>query len=328
MSDSPATRRQPPADPYLRPIRQYPAERYYRDGSVMAWPLHLAVLQGLLDRPGGVAPSRNDCVRAAMPYARLYRKPEPTWHTVCYAVPRVVERGWVARRREGRQVRFTLTPRGRQILDGTAVPRLQGGLLYVPGWRAGTAREDDTVVCLGRGTRLTVPAGWTADDPRVAEALALGGGAVNGCRHDLGPHGIMLSLRPRASATNGASFTMMLLSCDGMDQEGCARLTDGAIAIADRKYFRPEAESGLGAGGWEISAWEGTTRTTVGSRFGLVTRFAVRHRDGRELRKETHAVYLGTRQLVIHVFLPAAAGTAVEDEVRRMLESVRVKAGA
>ena len=64
----------------------------------------------------------------------------------------------------------------------------------------------------------------------------------------------------------------------------------------------------------------------VGRRFGLITQYAFAHRDGRRYRKETHVAYLGTRQVVVHVTLPAGPVTLLEREVRRILGSLRLRA--
>ena len=110
-----------------------------------------------------------------------------------------------------------------------------------------------------------------------------------------------------------------------LTQEECAASSDAVIARADEIGIRAEAESAANGAGFTIPYWGGTERGMVGRRFGLVTRYAFAHPDGRQYRKETHVAYLGKRQVVVHLTLPAAAETPVERDARKMLDSLRIR---
>jgi hypothetical protein len=99
-------------------------EPMYADGALMLRPLQLALLHGLLDRPGATAPSRVDCARAALPYTHLYCGGEQSTSSLICAVRRVVKSGWVTQQRVGRHVTYTLTPRGQAIVNGDVPVRL------------------------------------------------------------------------------------------------------------------------------------------------------------------------------------------------------------
>jgi hypothetical protein len=86
----------------------------------------LALLQGLLDRPRGVARSRRDLARAALPYIKPFRPHLPSYWSL-YAASENLPLIWVARRRVGNRIQFRILKRGRAILEGRAGPiRLRG----------------------------------------------------------------------------------------------------------------------------------------------------------------------------------------------------------
>jgi len=103
-----------------------------RTGALLLTPNQLALLQGLLDRPRGVARSRRDLARAALPYIKAYRPRLPSFWTLYHAsvhLPSV----WAARSRVGNRLEFRILTRGRAILEGTAGPvRLRGIGTWVP----------------------------------------------------------------------------------------------------------------------------------------------------------------------------------------------------
>jgi hypothetical protein len=106
---------------------RFPLERHHKDGAVMIWPRHLAVLQGLLDRPGGHAFSRLDCVRAAWPYCIRLTGYGADIGVMRYILPRVIKRGWITMARVGSRNEYTLTDRGRAIVEGEVCIRMFGG---------------------------------------------------------------------------------------------------------------------------------------------------------------------------------------------------------
>jgi len=93
---------------------------------------HLAFPQGLLDRPRGVARSRRDLARAALPYVKQWRPHLPSFWSLYHASDNLPAE-WVARCRVGNRIEFKIPPRGRAILDGRAGPvRLRGFGPWVP----------------------------------------------------------------------------------------------------------------------------------------------------------------------------------------------------
>ena len=299
-------------------------ELYYRDGAVLIWPLQLAILQGLLDRPGGASISRDDCTRAALPHAARARGGTPSWWVVYYAIPRLVHRGWVSRRREGRCIRFALTPRGRAIVNGEVVVRVRGGELHLPGRRLPSrdGSPQGTAVSLGWGIDLVVPPTWLTDNPAVTDAVRDGRRTANGSLPAPGKDGVLLTLTP--AGHDGRIRVVLMLLPTGMSQEQCAALSNSAIAALDAGTIRPEAEAAAASAGYRVDHWNGTTRGTLGGRHGLVTRYLVTHADGHRLMNETHVAYLGAWQLVAHLVLPAAPRTPLEDEARQIPGSLRI----
>jgi hypothetical protein len=96
----------------------------------------LVLLQGLLDRPRGVARSRRDLARAALPYVKRFRPALPSYWSLYHASDNLPGE-WVARRRVGNRIEFRLRPRGRAILDGRVGPiRLRGFGAWAPRSRA------------------------------------------------------------------------------------------------------------------------------------------------------------------------------------------------
>jgi len=92
----------------------------------------LAFLQGLLDRPRGVARSRRDLVRAALPYVKRFRPHLPSYWSLYHASANLPA-DWVARLRVGHRIEFRLLPKGRAILEGRAGSvRLRGIGPWVP----------------------------------------------------------------------------------------------------------------------------------------------------------------------------------------------------
>jgi len=87
----------------------------------------LAFLQGLLDRPRGVARSRRDLVAAATPYVIQLRAKgrgpgiRSGFSFSClYKAVRNLPLDLVVRRRIGRRIEFRLLPKGRAVVEGRA----------------------------------------------------------------------------------------------------------------------------------------------------------------------------------------------------------------
>ena len=108
-------------------------ERRYEDGAVLLWPIHLALLQGLFDRPGGSTSSRYDFIVAAAPHCvRLYGRDGKSYWTRCEAIQAILGWGLIDRKRIGRKNHFSLTGMGRAIVEGEVPVRLWGRTDWVP----------------------------------------------------------------------------------------------------------------------------------------------------------------------------------------------------
>ena len=104
--------------------RLYPPERLTRDGAVIISHNHLCFLQGLFDRPYGVAHSSRDLHRAALPYTTYFRSSlSVSCLTKASCTLNVL---WVSREVVGNRVQWQLTERGRAILTGMVRSRIPG----------------------------------------------------------------------------------------------------------------------------------------------------------------------------------------------------------
>jgi hypothetical protein len=92
-------------------------------GSVLLGFNQLSLLHGLYDRPDGRAESSADLVRAAIPYMRLFR--DPNWSSLEKATLSL-HPAWVEKGRRGRRNTWTLTPRGRAIVERGVAACLRG----------------------------------------------------------------------------------------------------------------------------------------------------------------------------------------------------------
>ena len=99
-------------------------ERFLRNGSLLLTHNQLALLQGLLDRPGGVAFSTRDFARAALPYVWRYRE-EPNAHSLWHAARRLPVH-WVSSAHYGNRIVWTLTARGRAIVEHRIPSHVRG----------------------------------------------------------------------------------------------------------------------------------------------------------------------------------------------------------
>src|SRR5712691_6388251 len=113
-------------------MRHARREPRLKSGALLLTHNQLAFLQGLLDRPRGVARSRRELVAAATPHVRTYRSSGQVSYSCLYKAVRNLPAIWVARRRAGRRIEFTLLPRGRDILEGRELVHVRGIGAYVP----------------------------------------------------------------------------------------------------------------------------------------------------------------------------------------------------
>jgi hypothetical protein len=106
------------------PVIGYSYERLCKDGRILVSPNHIALLNGLLDRPKGVARSYTDLARAALPHLARYRS-DPRPNALLGAMHRLPST-WVERHRVGRRVECALTDRGRAIVNCDVPARVTG----------------------------------------------------------------------------------------------------------------------------------------------------------------------------------------------------------
>src|SRR4051794_20113784 len=100
------------------------AERFGREGQLLLSHNQFALLMGLLDRANGTAHGVDDCLRAAAPYVFRFRGAHVRWGVL--RALRYMPPEWVSRERVGRRWHFTLTRRGRSIIDGIVPARVVG----------------------------------------------------------------------------------------------------------------------------------------------------------------------------------------------------------
>lgn len=183
--------------------------------------------------------------------------------------------------------------------------------------------EPSTLVTLPFTTRIRVPWTWTSPDPIIGAAIRAKRSAVDASSVLPNGDGIWLVLKPASPQDGEASFILTLMPTH-VGQGRLAEMSWPEIAEAERLEFRPEAERAATNTGRKITSWQGTTREEIGGRHGLLTRYSFTRSDGPPLRKETHAVYLGTQAIIAHVHLPAAAGSRAETALRQMMKSLRI----
>lgn len=108
-----------------------------RNGALILTHNQLAFLQGLLDRPRGVARSRRDLVAAATPYVIHLRERSTGLrsgfsYSCLYKAVRNLPRALVTRRRAGNRIEFRMRARGRAILEGRLPAHVLGLGPYTP----------------------------------------------------------------------------------------------------------------------------------------------------------------------------------------------------
>jgi hypothetical protein len=133
------------SSPGPTPIVGYSRERVCADGSVLVSHNQIALLNGLFDRPNGVAESYADLARASLTHLARFRS-EPRRNALLGSIPRLPS-AWVTRRRCGRRVECTLTARGKAIVNCEVRARITGegpyaGLRSRPNLLAAAKRRD------------------------------------------------------------------------------------------------------------------------------------------------------------------------------------------
>lgn len=86
---------------------------------------HICLLHGLYDRPRGRVTSRAELMRATLPYLAQVAGSSPSPHCLAKAIPGL-HSAWVSRSREGRRHVWTLTARGRNIVERKVRVRIRG----------------------------------------------------------------------------------------------------------------------------------------------------------------------------------------------------------
>lgn len=210
------------------------------------------------------------------------------------------------------------------------VPRQWRALLALTAMLASSdgqlcGQSTDRLVRLPYSVGLTVPQAWTSPDSSVARKLRSRTAQVDLSGTLPDESGALLVLRPLSPDDGEASVVIMVLPTE-ISQARLAAMAPIEINAADHNYFLPEAETAASNTGRTITRWDGTQRTTVGGRYGLVTLYVFERPDGPPLRKETYAAYLGSRKVVVHVHLPLSPGSAAELAVRSLLASLTIGA--
>jgi hypothetical protein len=127
-------------------------------GAVIIGPNQLALLLGLVDRPGYQAESSQDMLNAAMPYMWLFRSAS---HHALKKSLRRLNSAWVSRRREGRRTVWQLTERGIGIVERTVPAHLMGHGAYqgVAVLRAGSLEENRRQALAWKWRRAIIESG-------------------------------------------------------------------------------------------------------------------------------------------------------------------------
>lgn len=114
----------------MQPSRQLPRpDPVTSAGEILVSYTHVAILQGLLDRPGGVCLSYADVVRAAWPYiARFRRYPNRSCLRAAIAT---LHPTWMHRQPHGGRVACQLSARGSARVERQVAARIKGFGPYV-----------------------------------------------------------------------------------------------------------------------------------------------------------------------------------------------------
>lgn len=129
VREKPKRRRPPQRRKRRRRVRlPLPPEPRTGKGQIRLTRSRLALLQGLLDRPRGVASSKRDLAQAALPYMPADQRSHLALY---YGIDRL-HPAWVQRRAAGGRIEVKLLPRGRAILDGKVPAYVVGEGPYRP----------------------------------------------------------------------------------------------------------------------------------------------------------------------------------------------------
>jgi hypothetical protein len=191
-------------------------------------------------------------------------------------------------------------------------------------WPAEAARGQTRswhTIRLNYGIRLEVPHDWTTDQPAVAPAIRAGQGVVDATAlvADTGGHLIIFS--GPSFDSNEVSLSIQIMPAR-LSQAALARMSDADIRAGDENVFRPDAEGMANRHGLRITLWNGTSRRTIGGRYGVVTSYRFKYPNGREVIKETYSVYLGSRSVNVHVFRRTNADARIVSALNRMIQSL------
>ncbi len=196
--------------------------------------------------------------------------------------------------------------------------------LVLVGAGANTARAQTVAwheVHLRYGIRLEVPHDWTADRPVVASAIQAGQQRIDATALVADDEGHLITLTGPAFDSNEVNLSIHIMPT-GIGQTALAQMSDADIRAGDENVFRPEAERVAKRHGLRITSWHGTSRRTIGGRYGLLTSYRFTYPNGREVIKETYSVYLGSRSVNVHVFRRANADRRIVSALNRMLQSL------
>src|SRR5437870_3394164 len=98
------------------------AERTNAAGEVLLSHNHIALLNGLYDRPNGFASSHTEWAHASIPYLKRFRT--KVYHSCLIAAIGSIKSSWVTERRRSTGIEATLTDRGRAIVERVVPSRI------------------------------------------------------------------------------------------------------------------------------------------------------------------------------------------------------------
>jgi len=174
---------------------------------------------------------------------------------------------------------------------------------------------------LNYGIRLEVPHDWTTDQPAVAAAIRAGQGVVDAIELVADTGGHLIIFKGPSFDTNEVSLEIQVMPAR-ISQAALARMGDAEIEAGEESVFRPEVDGVAKRHALRITWWNGTSRRTIGGRYGLLTGYRFKYPNGREVIKETYSVYLGSKSVDVHVFRQTKADARIVSALNHMIESL------
>lgn len=191
-------------------------------------------------------------------------------------------------------------------------------------WPCGVVRGQTTAwhtVQLNYGIRLAVPHDWTTDQPAVATAIRADQRVVDASVLSADENGHLIIFKDPSFDTNEVSLEIQVMPAR-ISQAALARMSDAEIQAGEESVFRPEVDGVAKRHALRITWWNGTSRRTIGGRYGLLTGYRFKYPNGREVIKETYSVYLGSKSVNVHVFRQTKADARIVSALNHMIQSL------